>query len=44
MVLFWDLYVAVGDRLMAFYALTKDRGAESLPKCFYYGIDHREHF
>lgn len=47
MIVFVDLFVAVGDRVLARYSQLRDRGtegAQGAPLTFFFGVEPREHF
>ena len=43
LVVFCDMFAAVGDRLLAWYSLFRDR-AQQPPLTFYFAVEPREHF
>ena len=44
MVVFVDIFGAVGDRAAAFYNIVRDRGVDATPMAFFYSVDPRDHF
>ena len=44
MVVFVDLFGAVGDRAAAFYNIVRDRGVDANPMACFYSLEPREHF